>query len=67
MKFDTNKLTKDRQYCEELFNYYLKNKALKKTNPNYKKYIDKALSNLELANFLLEEHNFSVKNPMPRA
>lgn len=65
MKFDANKLTKEKQYCEELFNHYLKTKALKKTNPDYKKYIDKAISNLELANFLLEEHNFSIKEKLP--
>ncbi len=61
MKFDVNKLTKEKQYCEELFSHYIKIKAIRKTNPDYKKYINKAVSNLELANFILEEHNFSIK------
>lgn len=65
MKFDANKLTKEKQYCEELFSHYIKTKALKMTKPDYKKYISKALSNLELANFLLEEHNFSIKEKLP--
>lgn len=65
MKFDVSKLTKERQYCEELFNYYIRIKTIKKTNPDYKKYINKAVSNLELANFLLEEHDFSIKEKLP--
>ena len=65
MKFDTKRLTKEKEYCEELFNYYIKIKTLRKTNPDYKKYIDKSLSNLELANFLLEEHSFSIKEKLP--
>lgn len=65
MRFDIKKLTKEKQYCEDLFNHYAKIKILKKTNPDYKKHVNKALSNLELANFLLEEHNFSIKEKLP--
>ncbi len=65
MKFDQKRLTKEKKYCEELFNHYVKIKAIRKTNPDYKKHIDKAISNLELANFLLEEHNFSIKEKLP--
>ena len=65
MKFDASRLTKEKLYCEELFNHYTRIKALKKTNPDYKKNISKAVSNLELANFLLEEHDFSIKEKLP--
>ena len=65
MRFDASRLIKEKRYCEELFNHYIKIKSLRKTNPDYKKYINKAVSNLELANFLLEEHNFSIKEKLP--
>lgn len=65
MKFDTKRLVKEKAYCEELFSHYIKIKSLKKTNPSHKKHINKAVSNLELANFLLEEHNFSIKEKLP--
>ena len=65
MKFELNRLTKDKKYCEELFSHYLKTKVIKKTNPDYKKYLNKSISNLEFANFLFEEHNFSIKEKLP--
>jgi len=65
MKFEHHRLTKEKKYCEDLFKHYLKIKTLKKTNLNYKNHIRKAISNLELANFLLEEHNFSIKEKLP--
>ncbi len=65
MKFDAKRLAKEKKYCEELFSYYIKIKALKETNPDYKKHINKAVSNIDLANFLLEEHNFSIKEKLP--
>lgn len=61
MKFDAKRLAKDSQYCEELFKHYIKIKVLRKTNPDYKKYISKAVSNLELADFLLEKINLEEK------
>lgn len=65
MKFNPKKLTKEIKYCEELFEHYIKIKALRKTNPDYKKHINKAISNLEFANFLLEEHDFSIREKLP--
>lgn len=65
MKFNSNILIKDKRYCEKLFKHYLKTRALRKTDQEFRKYINKALSNLELANFLLEEHNFSIKEKLP--
>jgi uncharacterized protein (UPF0332 family) len=65
MKFNPNYLIKDVKYCEELFKHYLKTKVLRKTHPFFKKHINKAISNLELANYLLEEHNFSIKEKLP--
>ena len=65
MKIKPHRLTKEKKYCEDLFKHYLKIKTLRKTNLNYKSHIQKAISNLELANFLLEEHNFSIKEKLP--
>lgn len=65
MKFDSNKLIKDKKYCEDLFKYYIKIKALRKTNLEYKKHINKAISNLDFANYLLEEHDYSIKEKLP--
>ncbi|MDD5417626.1 MAG: hypothetical protein PHW96_01925 [Candidatus Nanoarchaeia archaeon] len=65
MKFEPNKLIKDKKYCEELFKYYIKIKAIRKTSLEYKKHIKKAVSNLEFANYLLEEHEHSIKEKLP--
>ena len=64
MKFNIKKLTKEKHYCEKLFSHYLKTKALKRTTPDYKKHVNKAVSNLEFANFIFEEHNFSIKEKL---
>ncbi|MEK6941178.1 MAG: hypothetical protein AABW49_04745 [Nanoarchaeota archaeon] len=66
MKFLPHNIALDKKYCEDLFEHYLKTNALRKTHPEYKKYLNKAVSNLELANFLLEEHNFSIKEKLPK-
>lgn len=65
MKFEPYKLTKDKCYCEDLFNHYVKTKTLRKTSPDYRKHLTKAISNLEFANFLLEEHTHSIKDKLP--
>ncbi|MBS3137630.1 hypothetical protein J4232_04305 [Candidatus Woesearchaeota archaeon] len=65
MIFNPHKLLRDKEYCKKLFKHYIKTKALRKTNPNFEKYISKAMSNLELANFLFEEHNYSIKEKLP--
>ncbi len=48
-----------------MFSHYIKINALRKTNPDYRKHVNKSISNLELANFLLEEHDFSIKEKLP--
>lgn len=65
MRFEADKLTKEKKYCERLFKHYLKIRAVKKTDENYEKHINKAISNIELANFLIEEHKFSIKKKLP--
>jgi len=65
MKFNPNNLIKDKKYCGELFKHYIKTKALRKISPLFEKHINKAISNLEFANFLLEEHNSSIKEKLP--
>ena len=65
MKYNPDDLIKDKKYCEELFNHYVETKALRRTSPEFRKYLNKAISNLDFANFLLEEHNFSIKEKLP--
>lgn len=53
MKIKIGKLVEDKGYCEDVFNFFIKSGALKKTNPNfYRKYLNKSLSNLEFGNFV---------------
>ncbi len=53
--------------CEALVKQYIKKKQLRKTDPTlYSKHLNKALSNLEFANFLIEEHNHSIKQKLPK-
>lgn len=66
MKVDVQKLIKNKKYCENVSKYYTKIKVLRKTNPNlFEKYLNKALSNLEFANFILMEHDYSIKQKLP--
>ena len=66
MKVDINRIIDDRKYCDNIFRHYLKQGVLRKSiNLNYEKNINKALSNLEFGNFILEEHSYSIKNKLP--
>ena len=66
MKIDTYRIIEDADYCEEVFNYFLKIKKIKENKLKlFKKHIDKSLSNLEFANFILEEHDYSIKEKLP--
>lgn len=67
MKVDTKRLIKDKKYCETVFRHYAKIGVLKETDPKlFKKHINKALSNLEFANFILTEHDYSIKEKLPK-
>ncbi len=67
MKVETLRLIKDKEYCETVFMHYLKMKMLRKTEPAlFKKYLNKALANLEFANFVLTEHKYSIKKKLPK-
>lgn len=62
LKIDTNRLIEDKKYCEDVFNYFLRVKTIKETHTAFfVKHINKAISNLEFANFILDEHNHSIK------
>jgi len=66
MKINVQKLIKDKKYCETIFKHYVKIKLLRKTESGlFNKYINKAISNLEFANFILAEHNDSIKHKLP--
>lgn len=65
MKVDINKIIENKEYCEKAFKHYLKIKVLKRVSePSSQKNVNKALSNLEFGNFILEEHNFSIKEKL---
>ena len=65
MKIIVLNLIENHKYCEEVFQYFLKFKILKKTEPLFEKYIDKAISNLEFANFIMDEHKYSIGEKLP--
>jgi len=67
MKTNIQKLIEDKKYCETVFKYYVKIKTLKETSPElFGKHINKSLSNLEFANFILSEHEQSIKKKLPQ-
>lgn len=61
---NTKKIAKDKKYCETLFNHYLK-KSVIRSSAGTRKHLEKAVQNLEFANFILEEHEFSIKEKLP--
>jgi len=65
MKVDINKIIENKEYCEKIFKHYAKIKVLRETSPAFKKHLNKAISNLEFANFILAEHEHSIKEKLP--
>jgi|SRR3989344_3567656 len=66
MKINKERLIENREYCEEVLQRFLNIKAIKKDESRlFKKYLDKAVNNLEFANFILEEHKHSIKEKIP--
>ncbi|MDD4878795.1 MAG: hypothetical protein PHO02_07260 [Candidatus Nanoarchaeia archaeon] len=66
MKIDIRKVLSDKLYCESAFRHYVKIGVLRKTgNFLFEKHMNKAVSNLDFANFLMEEHKFSIKDKLP--
>lgn len=62
MKIEIDRLIDDKTYCEQVFNFFIKNKTIKKSNSDlFEKYINKSLDNLEFGNFILSEHEYSIK------
>lgn len=66
MKIDIGKALADKLYCESAFRHYVKIGVLRKTGISlFEKHMNKAVSNLDFANFLMEEHKFSIKDKLP--
>jgi len=66
MKIDIKKLIKDKKYCETAFKNYVKTKVLRQTSAKlFEKHLNKAINNLEFANFILTEHDYSIKENLP--
>ena|SRR3989344_8530863 len=65
MKIEINKLIENKEYCREIFNFFIKKEVIKKVNlVLFEKYLNKSLSNLEFANFILSEHNYSIQKKL---
>lgn len=65
MKIEIDKLIEEKEYCREVFNFFIKKEVIKKTNPAlFEKYLNKSLNNLEFGNFVLSEHNYSIKKKL---
>jgi len=66
MKIDINKLIRDKKYCEKVFVEFIKRNMIRENKlKSFEKHINKALSNLKFANFLVEEHEDSIKIKLP--
>jgi len=65
MKIEINKLIESEEYCRWVFNFFIKKGIIKKTNPSlFRRHLNKSLNNLEFGNFILSEHNFSIKRKL---
>ena len=65
MKIEVDKLIENRKYCEDVFNFFIKKKIIKMTNPDlFEKYLNKALNNLEFGNFIFSEHEYSIREKL---
>ncbi len=66
MKIDIKRLIDSKEYCEKVFNFFIKKKLIRDSKLRlFEKHMNKALNNLEFANFLLSEHNYSIKEKLP--
>lgn len=65
MKIEINRLIEDEKYCREVFNFFIKKRIIKKTNPTlFEKHLNKSLNNLEFGNFIFDEHKYSIKKKL---
>ena len=65
MKIEIEKLIDDEKYCEKVFNFFIKKEVIRKTNPLlFEKHLNRAIDNLEFGNFILSEHNYSIKRKL---
>lgn len=67
MIINPKKLVSDKKYCEKLFNHFIKIKTIRPDKSKlFEKHVNKALKNLEFANFILLEHEYSIKDKLPK-
>ncbi|MBU3913338.1 MAG: hypothetical protein KKE50_04555 [Nanoarchaeota archaeon] len=65
MKIEINRLIEEKEYCRDVFNFFINKEIIKKTNPAlFEKHLNKSLNNLEFGNFVLSEHNYSIKKKL---
>ncbi len=67
MNIEIKELIESKEYCREVFNFFINKKVIKKTNPAlFEKHLNKSLNNLEFGNFILSEHKFSIKRKLKK-
>jgi len=60
------KLITDKAYCEKVFKFFLKTGAIREDKlKSFKRHLDKSINNLEFANYILKEHDYSIKEKLP--
>jgi uncharacterized protein (UPF0332 family) len=65
MRIDLQKLVNDKMYCEKAFNRFIKLKMIREDKTRlFGKHLHKALKNLEFANFIFSEHDYSIKEKL---
>lgn len=65
MKIDSIRLIENKEYCREVFNFFVQNRIIKKINFSlFEKHLNKSINNLEFGNFIFKEHAYSIKRKL---
>ncbi|MBU1199582.1 MAG: HEPN domain-containing protein [Nanoarchaeota archaeon] len=65
MKIDIQRLIGNKNYCENIFKHFISINVINKIEPElFGRHLNKALHNLEFANFILQEHEHSIKEKL---
>ncbi len=65
MKIEIDKMIEDKEYCGKIFDFFIRQDVINKgTSVLFEKYLNRSLNNLEFGNFILSEHNYSIKKKL---
>ena len=66
MKINIKKILDKKEYCEKIFMEFLNNKLIRENqSQSFESNLNKSIKNLEFGNFILDEHNYSIKEKLP--